>query len=57
MAGQLQTPLQSILNFRDVSEYVNKATNTKRLKTGLLYRSARPGNIVSTTLSPKQKLT
>jgi len=40
--ADLRTPLQSILNFRDVGEFVNTATGTKRLRTGLLYRSARP---------------
>ncbi|KAF2134053.1 hypothetical protein P153DRAFT_392670 [Dothidotthia symphoricarpi CBS 119687] len=35
-------PLQSIRNFRDVGEFVNNATGTERLKTGLLFRSARP---------------
>lgn len=43
MAHQLQSPLQSVLNFRDVGEFVNQTTQTKCLKTGLLYRSARPG--------------
>jgi protein-tyrosine phosphatase len=39
--ANLQTPLKTILNFRDVGEYVNRATGTSRLRTGLLYRSAR----------------
>ncbi|KAH7355875.1 protein-tyrosine phosphatase-like protein [Pyrenochaeta sp. MPI-SDFR-AT-0127] len=38
----LRPPLGSILNFRDVSEFVNEATHTRRLQTGLLYRCARP---------------
>ncbi|KAH7401870.1 protein-tyrosine phosphatase-like protein [Phaeosphaeria sp. MPI-PUGE-AT-0046c] len=42
MADALQAPLRSILNFRDAGDFVNKATGTKRIKTGLLYRSARP---------------
>jgi protein-tyrosine phosphatase len=54
----LQSPLKSILNFRDAGDFVNKASVTKlvflpfiehfltknsRVKTGLLFRSARPG--------------
>jgi hypothetical protein len=51
--------MKSILNFRDVSQFVNEHTGTRyfkltvdslallticsRLRTGLLYRSARPG--------------
>ncbi|KAF2854618.1 tyrosine/serine phosphatase-like protein [Plenodomus tracheiphilus IPT5] len=35
-------PLRSILNFRDVGEFVNDAIGTKRLNCRLLYRSARP---------------
>ncbi|KAH9860510.1 hypothetical protein J1614_011841 [Plenodomus biglobosus] len=41
MAG-VSGPLKSILNFRDVGEYVNNAAGTTRLNCGLLYRSARP---------------
>ncbi|KAF1838336.1 hypothetical protein BDW02DRAFT_604718 [Decorospora gaudefroyi] len=42
-----QTLLKSILNFRDVSQFVNESTGLRqlyrfRLNTGLLYRSARP---------------
>jgi len=40
--AELQTPLKSILNFRDVSQFVNETTGTSRLKNGLLFRSARP---------------
>ncbi|CAN9101297.1 unnamed protein product [Alternaria alternata] len=39
---ELQTPLKSILNFRDVSEFVNQTTGTRHLRNGLLFRSARP---------------
>ncbi|KAF1945428.1 hypothetical protein EJ02DRAFT_451458 [Clathrospora elynae] len=39
---ELNTPLKSILNFRDVSRFVNEATGSSRLSTKLLYRSARP---------------
>ncbi|EDU41837.1 Protein tyrosine-serine phosphatase [Pyrenophora tritici-repentis] len=39
---ELQTPLKSILNFRDVGQFVNENAETVRLQTGLLYRSARP---------------
>ncbi|CAN9368471.1 hypothetical protein CUC08_Gglean006629 [Alternaria sp. MG1] len=39
---ELQTPLKSILNFRDVSEFVNQTTGTRHLRSGLLFRSARP---------------
>ncbi|CAA9964701.1 Protein tyrosine-serine phosphatase [Pyrenophora teres f. maculata] len=39
---QLQTPLKSILNFRDVGQFVNENAETGRLKPGLLFRSARP---------------
>jgi len=42
MAHSLQTPLRSVLNFRDVGEYVNRATESRRLHSGLLFRSARP---------------
>ncbi|CAO2649113.1 Nn.00g100620.m01.CDS01 [Neocucurbitaria sp. VM-36] len=50
----LRTPLKSILNFRDVSEFVNGVTGTNRLKTGLLYRSARPDE---SSLEDRQRLT
>ncbi|KAH8731298.1 protein-tyrosine phosphatase-like protein [Phaeosphaeriaceae sp. PMI808] len=42
MTGMLQTPLKTVLNFRDAGDFVNKATGIKRLRTGLLFRSARP---------------
>ncbi|XPS79309.1 Protein-tyrosine-phosphatase [Ascochyta lentis] len=41
-AEDLNTPLKSVLNFRDVGEFVNRATGTRLLKTRLLYRGARP---------------
>ncbi|CAN9392720.1 unnamed protein product [Alternaria sp. RS040] len=44
---ELQTPLKSILNFRDVSEFVNQTTGTRHLRNGLLFRSARPGDEAS----------
>ncbi|KAL1304766.1 hypothetical protein AAFC00_003703 [Neodothiora populina] len=34
----------NILNFRDVGDLVNRYTGSKKMKTGLLYRSARPDN-------------
>ncbi|KAF2710304.1 tyrosine/serine phosphatase-like protein [Pleomassaria siparia CBS 279.74] len=41
MTTTLQPP-KSIPNFRDVGAFINHVTGTKRLKTGLLYRGARP---------------
>ncbi|KAF1929572.1 uncharacterized protein M421DRAFT_60192 [Didymella exigua CBS 183.55] len=38
----LITPLKSVLNFRDVGAFVNRASGKNRLKTRLLYRGARP---------------
>ncbi|KAG9196365.1 hypothetical protein G6011_01486 [Alternaria panax] len=40
--SELQTPLKTILNFRDVSQFVNQKTGTSRLRSHLLFRSARP---------------
>jgi protein tyrosine/serine phosphatase len=40
--NDLNTPLKSVLNFRDVGAFVNRASGTTRLKTRLLYRGARP---------------
>ncbi|KAF2031808.1 hypothetical protein EK21DRAFT_62522 [Setomelanomma holmii] len=42
MAESLQTPLKTILNFRDAGRYINGVTGVERLRTGLFYRSARP---------------
>jgi protein-tyrosine phosphatase len=39
-----ESKFDSILNFRDVGEYINKCTGTNSLKTGILYRSARLDN-------------
>lgn len=65
-AGDLDTPLKSVLNFRDVGDFVNKASGSKsvhlqlqvakltsrrRLKTRLLYRGARPGKSKASPLS------
>ncbi|KAF1845880.1 uncharacterized protein K460DRAFT_386286 [Cucurbitaria berberidis CBS 394.84] len=50
----LRSPLKSILNFRDVSEFVNKATRSNRLRTGLLYRGARPDE---SSFQDRQRLT
>ncbi|KAF2652091.1 hypothetical protein K491DRAFT_605644 [Lophiostoma macrostomum CBS 122681] len=36
------SPLKSVPNFRDVGVIINGKEETKRLKTGLLYRGARP---------------
>ncbi|KAF2112267.1 protein-tyrosine phosphatase-like protein [Lophiotrema nucula] len=36
------SPLKSVPNFRDVGAFINNATGSNRLKTGLLYRGARP---------------
>ncbi|KAL6709695.1 hypothetical protein ACN47E_001123 [Coniothyrium glycines] len=40
--ANLRTPLQSVLNFRDVAEFVNSINGTEHLRTKLFYRSARP---------------
>ncbi|KAH7077135.1 protein-tyrosine phosphatase-like protein [Paraphoma chrysanthemicola] len=53
MTESLQTPLKSILNFRDAGNYVNKVTGNTRLRTGLLYRSARPDEA---TIQDRQRL-
>ena len=42
-----------VLNFRDVSNFVNTVASSERLKTGLLYRSARLDN---TTEADRDKL-
>ncbi|KAF2003558.1 hypothetical protein P154DRAFT_552559 [Amniculicola lignicola CBS 123094] len=36
------SPLKTIPNFRDVGVFINKTTDSERLKTGLLFRGARP---------------
>ncbi|KAF1920102.1 protein-tyrosine phosphatase-like protein [Ampelomyces quisqualis] len=41
MVDTLQSPLKSVLNFRDAGEFANRAMGMKRVKTGLLFRSAR----------------
>ena len=47
MAERLETPLKSILNFRDVGELVNNSSSNVRLQTGQLFRGARPGQMFS----------
>ncbi|KAF9730363.1 hypothetical protein PMIN06_011254 [Paraphaeosphaeria minitans] len=37
-----QSPLKSIPNFRDAGAFVNEQTGQRHVKTGLLYRGARP---------------
>ncbi|KAL1595923.1 hypothetical protein SLS60_009613 [Paraconiothyrium brasiliense] len=48
-----QSPLKSIPNFRDAGAFVNNETGQRRVKTGLLYRGARPDEA---TYHDRQKL-
>ncbi|KAF1987663.1 hypothetical protein K402DRAFT_392475 [Aulographum hederae CBS 113979] len=40
--ASMQSPFASLLNFRDVGKTINSITDTELLKTGKLFRSARP---------------
>ncbi|KAF2832002.1 hypothetical protein CC86DRAFT_340152 [Ophiobolus disseminans] len=42
MADSHQTPLKTVPNFRDVGNFVNQAIGVKQLRTGVLFRGARP---------------
>ena len=48
-----QPPFKGILNFRDAGAFVNEQTGENRIRTGLLYRGARPDEA---TYQDRQKL-
>lgn len=42
--AQQTPPLQQVPNFRDVGQTVNRFLGQRRVREGLIFRSARPGN-------------